>query len=117
MSRHTILVIFTVCFLGFAAAQCQATIVSQWIFNSATGDANTATGVISPSTGSGTFAVIGGTTNTFATGSPGDPASGGNDNSGFNATTFPAQGAGSGTAGVKVAASTVGFTNIALSLD
>src|SRR5947209_5229248 len=104
---HKVTLAFSVATLGLAAA-APAGVISQWNFNSTTGDANTATGVSTPSSGSGTLGLVGGTTSTFAGGSPGDSNT--TDNSGLNVTTFPAQGAGSGTAGVQFSASTAGQT-------
>lgn len=101
---------------SLTAAQAQTTI-SSWNFNSNPSDASVSTGILIPSTGSGTISLIGGVTSTFATGSPGDPASSGNDNSGLNISTWSAQGTGSGNRGLQVAASTVGFDNITISLD
>lgn len=78
--------------LGGLHASAQTT-VAQWNFNSTPPDANTGTGVTTPSTGSGTASLVGGTTATFASGDAGtgstDPATG--DDSGWNVTAFPAQ--------------------------
>ncbi len=94
--------------------------IAQWNFNSNPADANTATGTTLPSVGAGTLGTIGGITTTFASGSANggssDPAPTA-DNSGFQTTTYPAQGTGSGTAGLEVFVSTVGFANIAVSWD
>lgn len=103
--------------LLLASAAAQAQTISLWDFNSNPADANVATGITTPSIGSGTLSLFGGVTSTFATGSPGDPASAGTDNSGLNLTTWAAQGTGSGTRGLQVATSTVGFANIAISFD
>jgi hypothetical protein len=93
------------------------TIIAQWNFNSATPDTNVGTGITTPSIGSGAAALIGGTTATFATGSGGDPASSGSDNSGWNPTSYPAATANNKTAGVQFSASTVGKQNIVISWD
>jgi hypothetical protein len=61
--------------------------------------------------------LIGGATATFATGSGGDPASSGNDNSGWNTTGYPAATANNKTAGVQFNASTAGKQNIIVSWD
>ena len=99
-----------------AAASAQ---IAQWNFNSNPSDANTATGITTPNIGAGTLSNIGGTTTTFASGDASggssDPASG--DDSGWNLTTFPAQGLGSGTAGIQALASTAGFSGISVSWD
>jgi Metal-dependent hydrolase len=91
--------------------------IAQWNFNSVSADANVGTGSTSPSIGSGTAALIGGTTATFATGSSGDPASAGSDNSGWNTTSYPAATANNKTAGVQFNVSTVGKQNIVISWD
>jgi hypothetical protein len=95
----------------------QAQTISLWNFNSLVPDASTATGILTPSAGSGTVSLIGGVTSTFAAGSLGDPASIGTDNSGLNLTGWAAQGTGSGARGLQVAVSTAGFSNIRVSLD
>jgi hypothetical protein len=92
-------------------------IVAQWNFNSVPADANLGTGNTSPSIGSGSAALIGGTTATFATGSTGDPASAGSDNSGWNTTSYPAATANNKTAGVQFNVNTVGKQNIVVSWD
>src|SRR6476646_5537494 len=85
-------------FVGAVSSASSAGVITQWTFNSTTPDATTSTGTTSPSTGSGTLALIGGTTSTFAGGSPADTSSA-TDNSGLNVAGFPAVGANSGTAG------------------
>ena len=88
-------------------------IVAQWNFNSTPPDTNIATGSTSPSIGGGTLSNLG-TTATFATGSTNDAAG---DNSGWNTTSYPAQGTGNKTDGIQVSVSTVGFANIAVGWD
>ena len=84
--------------------------ITAWNFNSTAPDANTSTGVLTPSTGSGSLSLAGGTTSTFSSGSPADP--------GLNVTTFPAQSAGSGAAGVQFNVSTAGYAGaLQISLD
>lgn len=101
-----------------APAQAQV-VVTQWNFNSVVPDNNLATGSTLPSVGSGTAALIGGTTATFASGvangGSSDPAA--TDNSGWNLTSFPAQGAGNNTAGAQFAVSTLGFSDIVIRWD
>jgi hypothetical protein len=101
-------------------ASANAQVITQWNFNSPVPDANTATGTLIPSFGTGTAALIGGTTGTFASGSANggstDPA-GTNDNSAWNTTTYPAQNTASGTAGVRFNVSTAGFFGINVSFD
>jgi len=97
----------TVSLLAFLAvaftAQAQVTF-TQWTFE---GD------VITPSTGSGTAALIGGTTETFATGYTGTGPGG----RAWNSAGYPAQGTGSGTAGVEFVTSTSGYSSFQVSWD
>lgn len=85
------------------AGSANAQLIAQWNFNSNPPDASTSTGTLTPSVGSGTASLIGGTTSTFASGDASggstDPATG--DDSGWNVTTFPSQGSGNRTAGVQ----------------
>jgi len=81
------------------AAVVPSTIIAQWNFNSQPSDANTATGTTTPSVGTGTAALVGGTTQAFFGGSSSDPASSGSDNSGWSTTTYPALTVGNKTAG------------------
>ena len=97
------------------ATSLQAQVITQFNFNSLVPDNNVGTGTLTPSTGTGTASTVGGATSTFATGSPGDTPT---DNSGFNISTFAAQGANSGTTGAQFNISTVGFSGpIQISLD
>ncbi len=89
--------------IGFVPTPVLAsTTITQWTFD---GDVTT------PSTGTGTAALIGGTTATFAAGYTGNP------DRGWNTTTYPAQGIGNKTAGVEFAVSTVGFQDLAFSFN
>ena len=90
----------------------QAVVIAQWNFNSATPDGSTATGTTVPSFGGGTASLIGGTTATFATGDTTFDPAGSTDNSGWNTTTYPAQGTGNKTRGAQFAVSTAGKQNI-----
>jgi hypothetical protein len=80
-----------------AAAAAQADIIAQWDFN--------ATNLI-PNIGSGTAANVGGTSSAFA---------GGVSGQGWNTSAYPAQGTGSGTAGVSFFVDTTGYQDITLS--
>lgn len=83
------------------AGQFEAqTVITQWDFE---GD------VITPSTGIGTAALVGGTTATFAAGNGGGR--------GWNTTTYPAQGAGSGERGAAFTTSSSGFEDIVFTFD
>jgi hypothetical protein len=77
-----------------------AATITQWNFDAS---------AVSPSTGSGTANLVGGTTATFAAGNGGGFA--------WNTTTYAAQSAGSGTRGVEFFASTAGYENITISYD
>ena len=96
-----------------------ADIITQWNFNSTTPDANTATGTTAPNIGSGTAILFGGTTASFASGDASggssDPATG--DDSGWNVTTFAAQGVGNLSRGVQFSVSTAGQQNITINYD
>ncbi|NTV63424.1 MAG: immunoglobulin domain-containing protein, partial [Oscillochloris sp.] len=98
-------------------ALAAATAFAQWTFNSPTPDSATSTGTSSPATGSGTLTMVGGATNpSFNSGSgSADPAA--SDNSGFQTTTYPAQGSGNETAGIQFNVSTAGQQNIVVSWD
>ncbi len=87
-------------------------VIAQWNFNSIVPDTNNATGVTTPSVGSGTAALVGGATATFATGDPTLDPAGSTDNSGWNSATYPAQGTGDKTRGVQFNVSTSGRQNI-----
>ncbi|RZJ69744.1 MAG: T9SS type A sorting domain-containing protein [Flavobacterium sp.] len=97
--------IYTLLFLAVAAftVNAQTTIV-QWNFN---GDNTT------PSTGLGTLNLIGGTTEGYALGNntAEDP------NRALNITQFAAPSTGSGTGGIRINTSTVGFQNIVVKYD
>jgi len=90
-------------------------IISQWNFNSTPPDGSTSTGNTSPSVGSGTASLAGGATATFATGDSSLDPAGSTDNSGWNTSTYPAQGTGNKTRGVQFNVSTVGRQNISVS--
>lgn len=91
--------------------------IVQWNFNSVPPDALTTTGTITANVGTGTASLVGGTTSTFAGGSPSDPASAGTDNSGWNLAAFAPQGTGSGARGAQFTTSTVGFIDIEVLFD
>lgn len=86
--------------------------LARWDFNST----NTLTVTApSPSFGSGTAALAGGTTADFNGGSFVDPAGPPSSlNSGWTTTTYPAQGAGNKNAGARFNVSTVGYQDILL---
>jgi endonuclease/exonuclease/phosphatase family metal-dependent hydrolase len=87
-------------------------VIAQWNFNSTSPDNNNGTGVITPSSGSGTASLVGGATATFATGDTSLDPSGSTDNSGWNTASYPAQGTGNKTRGVQFNVSTAARHNI-----
>jgi hypothetical protein len=95
------------------------TTITQWNFNSNPADANTATGSLTPSTGSGTITPLGVTAsfnNGAANGGSSDIAPAG-DNSGWHTLDYPAQGTADKTRGIQFAVSTAGFQNISVRYD
>ncbi|MCS7034705.1 MAG: PEP-CTERM sorting domain-containing protein, partial [Phycisphaerae bacterium] len=98
-----------------AATTAPAAVITQWDFNgsSATTVPGGATSP-TPSIGSGTASLIGGTTASFASGiangGSSDPVTTSPPNFGWNTTTYPAQGTNEGTAGVRFNVSTVGVS-------
>jgi predicted extracellular nuclease len=78
------------------------TVITQWTF---TGDVTT------PSTGSGTASLVGGTNASFATG-----LTGGSDRA-WNTTNYPTQGMNNKQAGVQFQISTTGWQDIQFSFD
>lgn len=106
--------------IGFVPTPVFAsTTITQWNFNSSIPDGDTGTGTTDPSVGSGTAATVGGTTASIASGAASggssDPAT--EDNSGWNTSSYPAQGTGNKTAGVEFVVSTVGFQSLTFSFD
>ncbi len=94
----------------------QADTITQWNFNSTPADASTGTGTLVASVGSGMASLVGGTTATFASGSgSSDPIV--TDDSGWNISSFAAQGQGNNSRGVQFSLSTLGFQDIKLSFD
>jgi hypothetical protein len=104
---------------GIAASTAHAAPVAQWNFNSPAADANTASGSTATAIGNGVASLVGGTTSSFASGDASggssDPSLG--DDSGWNVTTFAAQGTGNLSRGVQFNVSTVGFKDLVISYD
>jgi hypothetical protein len=90
-------------------------VIAQWNFNGPVPDGVTATGTNTPSYGSGTASVVGGTAASFALGDAAVDPAGTNDNSGWLTTTYPVQGTSNKTAGVQFRVSTAGRENIRVS--
>jgi len=99
--------------LGLSLNAAAQETIGLWDFN-AGADADPTTGATAPAEGSGVAAALGGVKEAFATGSPQDPAE---DNSGWNLSGFPEQGAAPRTAGVEFRLSTAGYEQIALKFD
>lgn len=103
-----------------AAVPAQAVTVSQWNFNSVPADTSSATGSLLASIGAGTASLVGGTTATFASGNASggssDPDTSAND-SGWNLTSWAAQGSGDKSRGARFDVSTVGFGNVVVTWD
>jgi ABC-type molybdate transport system substrate-binding protein len=92
-----------------------STHIGQWNFNSDPPDAAVASGVTTPTIGSGSAALVGATTTeTFSAGASQDPAQSGNDNSGWNISDFPSGTTNNKTAGVQFNFSTSGYQQIML---
>jgi len=107
----------TIAVLTFASASSGP--FARWDFNSLTSDTNSTTGTLLPSLGNGTVSYIGGTTaastGEFAGGSATDSNT--NDNSAWNTTSYPVQGTGNKTAGVRFNVSTSGKRDISIRWD
>ena len=102
--------------LALGAQAASADTIVQWNFNSATPDGNTGTGISTPSTGTGTASLVGGVTSpSFNSGNGSSDLAA--DNSGWQTTTYAAQGTGDLTRGVQFTTSTVGFENIVFGYD
>jgi hypothetical protein len=109
--------------IAVGATQASAAVITQWNFNSTTPDADTATGVTTPSTGTGAASLVGGLGAVFASGDASggssDPTTGTpTDDSGWNLSTGwnPANGT-SQSQGAQFAVSTVGMENITVNFD
>ncbi|WP_207493277.1 choice-of-anchor I family protein [Aridibaculum aurantiacum] len=117
MIRTATLFFFSLIFILPASLQAQ-NIITQWNFNSNPPDASNTTGSTVASTGTGTISTIGGATAAFSSGSAnGGSSDPGSDNTGWNISGFPAQGAANKTAGIQFSASTVGHQNIVVMFD
>lgn len=101
------------------AGGTHAATLTQWNFNSVPADTATVTGSTVASTGAGTASLVGGATATFASGSTNggssDPVT--IDDTGWNLSTFAAQGAGNKTRGAQFLVSTAGWQDITISYD
>jgi len=94
-------------------------VLTQWTFNSSPADAQTATGTLTPSTGTGTASVIGLTTTpAYVGGSATDPLGSAGGNNSSLVYTGPSSGTvADKSAGVQIAVSTVGKKDIVIYWD
>jgi hypothetical protein len=97
--------LYTLLFVALTSLTFGQTTITQWNFNA---DSNVAT------TGTGTISLIGNVTSSYATGN--DPVTGTTDKA-LNLAAFPADGTLSGTAGLKAAVNTTGYSGITVSYD
>ncbi len=113
----------TIAGLLAVAAFSNAQVFTQWNFNSASNDANTATGTTATEIGVGSASLIGGATSTGFNSGVGSSDTNATDNSGWQTTTYPAISAvaDSGKRGVQFNVSTaqgaMGYRNIVVSFD
>jgi hypothetical protein len=104
------------------AAPAHAEVLTQWNFNSAPPDGSASTGTTTPSVGAGSASALGGVTVSFASGDSNggssDPTTGSPTNdSGWQTSTYPAQGTGDKSRGTQYLVSTVGYEDIVISYD
>ncbi len=100
MVKNYFKVLLVLCFsvtFGAYVANAQTTI-TEWTFDNET---------LLPATGTGTAANFGGTTTAYASGET--------DGRAWNTSTYPEQGAGSGTAGAQFTVSTAGYNDVSVS--
>ncbi len=88
--------------------------VTRYDFNSNPDDANTATGILTPSSGNSSIDILGGISQTFASGNSNDLNLA--DNSGLQTTGYPSQGLDSETAGIQINVDASGKSNLTLNL-
>ena len=101
-----------------AASSANADTITQWNFNSVPADTSTATGTTAANIGTGVISLLNGVTNpSFNSGVGSSDTSLAANNSGFQTTTYAAQGAGNNTRGVQYNVSTVGFEDILVKYD
>lgn len=104
-------------------APAQALTLAQWDFNSVPADGSAATGTLIAAIGAGTASLVSGTTSTFASGDANggstDPvtAATGTNDSGWNITTYAAQGTGNGLHGAQFLVDTTGFGDVLVRWD
>ena len=87
-------------------------VVARYDFNSNPNDANTATGILTPTIGSSSIVILGGISQTFVSGNSNDLNI--TDNSGMQTTGYPAQSTLSETAGIQINVDALGKNNLVL---
>ena len=101
----------------------QALTLAPWNFNSVAADTSAATGSRIAAIGAGTASLVGGTTSTLAGGDANggstDPvtAAMGSNDSGWNTTTYAAQGTGNQSRGAQFLVDTTGYADVMVSWD
>ena len=93
------------------------TIITQWNFNSTTPDGTPSTGTITPSTGSGSLTLVGGTSATFVSGAGSSDTAPAGDDSSWDLTAFPTVSAANKTAGLEGRVNTTGFQSLTITWD
>jgi hypothetical protein len=112
MFKHGLVVLA----LSFATQANAAVVVTQWNFNSNPADSSTSTGTTVPNIGLGSISLLNGVTNPgFNSGNGSSDTS--PDNSGFQTTTYAAQGTNDKLTGVQFNVSTLGFENVLVNYD
>jgi hypothetical protein len=101
---------FSLIFSSFSLLGMAQSNIVFWDFNSVTNDAAPATGSDLPAIGVGSISVIGGVTQTYATGNSADLNT--TDNSGYQTTGYPASTLNPKTAGIEVSANATGFNGL-----
>lgn len=107
--------IYTLAIALFGTFAFAQTTIADWNF-----DADTPAEAMLPTTGNGTFSLLGGVEDNLTSGNmpvgvePGTTTNGGKA---YSIKTFPEQGTESGTAGFQFAVSTAGYNDIAISFD
>jgi hypothetical protein len=87
-------------------------VVARYDFNSNPNDANTATGILTPTLGNSSVTNIGGISQTFVSGNSNDLNT--TDNSGMQTSGYPAQSTFSETAGIQINVDALGKNNLVL---
>ncbi len=115
MSKKFTKLFFLILIVLFGLKLQAQTVITQWNFNSKPPDASTSTGSINPSKGTGILTALL-TTTSYSSGS-GSSDTTTIDNTGLGLTGWQTQGNGNKTAGIQLAVSTIGNSNINLKFD